>query len=234
MGCAFCFTARQGLGRNLTLRELTSQIEGAEKIAPVTGIVFMGMGEPLKNFENVTELCRHLMGRKRAPFSRRKITLSTSGIVPAIEKLSEAAPVRLAVSLNASNDSVRSQIMPVNVKWKIDELLSAAEGHAARTRMPVMLEYVLIKGLNDALEDAERLKLKVQGRPFQVNLIPFNEFPESPFRRPPPEQMKRFQHLLVSQGITATIRYSGGNDILAACGQLTGKFNAPTETHARN
>ena len=149
--------------------------------------------------------------------------ISTSGIVPALRKLADHAPVRLAVSLNASTDEVRSRLMPVNSKWGIRELLYAAEEHAMRVRMPVMLEYVLIRDLNDSLEDAERVRALTQGRPFQVNLIPFNEFLESDFRRPDALQIKRFQHHLVSQGITTTIRFSGGNDILAACGQLTGR-----------
>ena len=231
MGCGFCFTARQNLTRNLTEGEILGQISELSTEFPITNLVFMGMGEPLHNFDHVTGACRELLNRDHSPFSRRKILISTSGLVPGIRKLADQAPVRLAVSLNASNDETRSRLMPVNRKWGIEELLAAAEEHARRVRMPAMLEYVLIRDVNDLLEDAARLRVLAQDRPFQVNLIPFNEFSESEFKRPDAARIKAFQHHLVSQGITTTVRFSGGNDILAACGQLTGRAASGEQQH---
>lgn len=220
MSCDFCLTGEQGLKRNLSVAEILKQVDEARLQSPVTNIVFMGMGEPLHNFDAVTETCQRLL--KDYGFSRRKITISTSGIVPKIRELSTRTPVRLAVSLNAPDDELRSRLMPVNHKWGISELLQAAEHHAYAVKMPVMLEYILLQDINDSLAHAEALLRLIQNRPFQVNLIPFNEYPGARFKRPDPARIKAFQHALVSRAITTTVRQSGGPDILAACGQLSG------------
>jgi 23S rRNA (adenine2503-C2)-methyltransferase len=220
MGCSFCLTGKQGLTRNLTTAEILGQVEALEKEFPITNLVFMGMGEPLQNFDAVTETIRTLLSRPHRPFSKRKILVSTSGWVPAIDRLAQTTPVRLAISLSAPTDALRTPIMPINRKWGVDELLDAGERYARASKMKVMLEYVLLEGVNDHAEHAEELYRKIQGRPFQVNLIPLNEFKESAYRRPGFDSVKRFQHALVSRGVTATWRSSGGPDILAACGQL--------------
>jgi len=224
MGCSFCLTGKRGLTRNLTCDEILSQVETLEKEFTITNLVFMGMGEPLQNFDAVTGAIQKLLNRHHRPFSKRKILVSTSGWVPAIDKLAQTTPVRLALSLSAPEDALRTSLMPINRKWSVDELLAAGERYATISKMPVMLEYVLIAGVNDQPEHAEALYQKTQGRPFQVNLIPFNEFSESDFKRPAFADVKRFQHSLVSRGVTATWRSSGGPDILAACGQLAAQL----------
>lgn len=223
IGCKFCLTGKQGLTRNLSAQEIVSQVYGLPEPLPITNLVFMGMGEPLQNLDNVVQACRFFLeGAEGRRFSRRKILISTSGLVSGIDRLADKLQVRLAVSLNAPTDEKRSEIMPINRKWGMNSLLDSAGRYAALTRMPVMLEYVLLAGFNDALEDAEKLYPQIKDRPFQLNLIPFNEFPGSEWSRPAPDTIKRFQHYFVSRGITATVRASGGQDILAACGQLSG------------
>jgi 23S rRNA (adenine2503-C2)-methyltransferase len=222
MACDFCLTGKQGLVRNLTSAEIVAQIRELKKLKPITNIVFMGMGEPLHNLSEVIRAIEVL--KKEHGFSRRKILVSTSGIVPALNDLAQTG-VRLAISLNATTDELRDQIMPINRRFPIAELLEAAKKYSLTTRQPVMLEYVLLEGLNDSLADQERLFQLAQGWSCKVNLIPYNPFElvgvePSPYRRPSPERVKAFQHSLVSRGITATVRYSGGDDVNAACGQL--------------
>lgn len=225
MACDFCLTGKQGLIRNLTHSEILAQVDELKKIRPITNIVFMGMGEPLHNLSEVLLAIEAL--KKSRSFSRRKILVSTSGLVPALDALANTG-VRLAISLNATTDEVRNQIMPVNRKYPIAELIGAAKKYAQTVRQTVMLEYVLLAGLNDSLEDQERLFELAQGWDCKVNLIPFNSFSvnlpsgilNAPYVRPAPDRVKQFQHSLVSRGITATVRYSGGDDVSAACGQL--------------
>ena len=216
MTCDFCLTGKQGYTRNLTAQEIIGQVEGLNKISPIKNLVFMGMGEPLQNTANVIEAIEHFL---KHGFSRRKITVSTSGVASELPKLLRTR-VKLAVSLNATTDALRSQIMPINRKFAIEPLLTAAKHYADSSKQTVMLEYILLKGLNDSEADSERLITLATGWDCKVNLIPYNPFAGTPYLRPQAQEVKAFQHKLVSKGITATVRYSGGDDILAACGQL--------------
>ena len=216
MACDFCLTGKQGFTRNLSTEEIVAQVEGLRRLKPITNLVFMGMGEPLQNTENVTRAIECFL---KDGFSRRKITVSTSGLVHEFSKLAQTR-VRLAVSLNATTDALRSMIMPINRKFPIATLIAAAKEYAQISGQKVMLEYVLLKGLNDTDADMERLHELARGWACKVNLIPYNPFGGTPYLRPEASRVKAFQHYLVSRGVTATVRYSGGDDILAACGQL--------------
>lgn len=234
MKCDFCLTGKYGLKRNLTADEILLQLQTAEdylkKTQPesrITSIVFMGMGEPLHNIDHVTDAIGKLLHRSYMPFSRRKIMVSTSGLLPGMKKLSDSHRPRLAVSLNATTDALREQIMPVNKKYKIAELLEASKEYAVKSKMRVVLEYILFQGLNDTGLDLKRLIEIAKGPYFQVNLIPFNPWvtdtygvSKELFMRPDSTQVKAFQHGLITGGVRATVRYSGGEDVLAACGQL--------------
>jgi 23S rRNA (adenine2503-C2)-methyltransferase len=224
MACDFCLTGKQGLTRNLTPDEIIGQVEGLKLLQPIANLVFMGMGEPLHNLDHVTEAIQWLKSPRGLKFSRRKILVSTSGIVTALPRLADTG-VRLAISLNATTDELRSRIMPINRKHPIHELLAAGLEYGARVKQTVMLEYVLLRGLNDSVEDRERLFELAHGWDCKVNLIPYNPFllpgmAPGPYQRPEAADVKAFQHALVSRGVTATVRYSGGDDISAACGQL--------------
>jgi 23S rRNA (adenine2503-C2)-methyltransferase len=216
MACDFCLTGKQGYTRNLTADEIVGQVEGLKKLQPITNLVFMGMGEPLQNTANVVTAIERLL---KTGFSRRKITVSTSGVASDLPKLAKTR-VKLAVSLNATTDELRSQIMPINRKFPIQVLLDAAKVYAETSAQTVMLEYILLKGINDTAADADRLLALATGWNCKVNLIPYNPFDGTPYLRPEAAAVKAFQHSLVSRGLTATVRYSGGDDILAACGQL--------------
>ena len=216
MACDFCLTGKQGYTRNLSPAEIIGQVEGLNRLKPIKNLVFMGMGEPLQNTANVVTAIQYLL---KNGFSRRKITVSTSGVASEIIKLAKTR-VKLAVSLNATTDALRSELMPINRKFSIGTLLVASKEYAAISGQTVMLEYILLAGVNDRAEDAERLFNLASGWDCKVNLIPYNPFDGTPYLRPDPVSVKEFQHHLVSKGITATVRYSGGDDILAACGQL--------------
>ena len=219
MACDFCLTGKQGYVRNLSVSEIIGQVEGLNRIEPITNLVFMGMGEPLQNAKNVILAIEHFL---KSGFSRRKITVSTSGIVHELDNLATTR-VRLAVSLNATTNEFRTEIMPINKKYPIDVLIGAAKKYADSSAQTVMLEYILLKDKNHTLADADRLYELARGWDCKVNLIPYNEFQTTSFARPDAQEVKWFQHQLVSRGITATVRYSGGDDILAACGQLQQK-----------
>jgi len=219
MACDFCLTGKQGFLRHLTRDEIVAQVVELQKIKPVTNLVFMGMGEPLQNPANVISAIEYFLSPQGLKLSRRKITVSTSGVVTAFDALAKTG-VRLAISLNATTDKLRSQIMPINRKHPIAELIASSKRYAEAVRQTVMIEYILLHGLNDSSDDADRLLALAQGWDCKVNLIPYNPFDETPYRRPTPDAVKAFQHSLVSRGVTATVRYSGGDDILAACGQL--------------
>ncbi len=223
MACAFCLTGEQGLKRNLRVEEIIAQVVALRACAPIRNLVFMGMGEPLQNYRNLSSALEILLDPFGWAFSARDITVSTSGIVPTIERMIRDVskhPVRLALSLTSVDPERRSTLMPVNRRWGVEELLSVGERYAHASRKPVMLEIPVLRGWNDDLDHAHALLKRVESRPFQVNLIPFNAYPGSRFESPSPLAVKRIQNLLVSQGLTATIRASGGPDILAACGQL--------------
>lgn len=222
MGCGFCLTGKLGLKRNLNAYEIVDQIISVSKIIKpkkVTNIVFMGMGEPLANFENVVDSLWRITGFMK--ISPRKITLSTAGIVPKILEIPKAAPmVNLAISLNATTDSVRDYIMPINKKYPIKVLLDACRRFPLPPRRRITFEYVMLRDINDSDEDAYRLIYLLKGIPSKVNLIPFNPFESSEFKRPDDKRVLSFQEILLKGNITALIRKSKGQDILAACGQL--------------
>ena len=225
MACRFCLTGTMGLKRNLRPHEIVDQAISVNRmIGPrkITNIVFMGMGEPLANFDNVVfALWRITDWMKISP---RRITLSTSGIAAKIPELAIKAPkVRLAVSLNATTDAVRNSIMPVNRTYPLKALLDACRKFPLPARSSITFEYVLLKDVNNTREDANRLKNLLKGIPSKVNLIPFNPYPGSAFQRPDEKSVLEFQNILLKAHITAIIRKSKGQDIAAACGQLKAK-----------
>ena len=224
MGCKFCLTATMGLMRNLEVHEIVGQVLELSRETKITNIVFMGMGEPLHNLENVARACEILIAQEGLDFSKRKVTISTSGLVPAIRKLNTrlvgACRPNLAISLNASYDAQRESVMPVNKAFPIEELLNACREFELEPHRKLTFEYVLLGQLNDTLDDAERVRQLVQDIPCMVNLIPFNAHPASPFLRPTDQAIDGFHRYLMDRGVSAMIRHSRGRDILAACGQL--------------
>lgn len=233
MACKFCLTGVQGLDRHLEVHEIVTQIYELRRLAPITNIVFMGMGEPLHNIDNVAKACQILLDQDGLNFSKRKVTVSTSGLVPGIEALGQQVDVSLAISLNASTDEQRSQIMPVNKRWNLAALLEACRKYPLGPHRRITFEYVMLRDFNDSLEDAARVVRLLRGIPSKVNLIPFNEHPGSDFKRPSDPTVRQFQKYLMDRGFTATVRISRGRDILAACGQLRSIFGTArgTEKH---
>jgi 23S rRNA (adenine2503-C2)-methyltransferase len=233
MACKFCLTGVQGLDRHLQVHEIVTQVYELRRVAPITNIVFMGMGEPLHNFDNVAKACQILLDQDGLNFSKRKVTVSTSGLVPAIEQLGKTVDVSLAISLNGSNDEQRSAIMPVNKKWNIEALMKVCREYPLGPHRRITFEYVMLKDFNDSLEDAARVLKLIRGIPSKVNLIPFNEHPGAPYKRPSDDVVKAFQRYLVDRNVVATVRISRGRDILAACGQLRSIFGTArgTEKH---
>jgi len=232
LDCAFCATATLGFGRNLSAGEIVSQVYWATDIAGrrPTNLVFMGMGEPLHNFKEVTRAFSLLVHPWGAGFSPRRITVSTAGLVPAIRKLSALDPLpNLAISLNATTDAVRSQIMPVNNKWPISELLDAVRQYPLGHGRKITFEYVMLSGVNDSAEDADRLPRLIGKLPAMVNLIPWNPFAGPQFERPPVERILNFQERLLAAGIQVYVRTPRGDDIDAACGQLAARPKPETQ-----
>jgi 23S rRNA (adenine2503-C2)-methyltransferase len=226
MDCGFCATATLGYGRNLTAGEIVEQVYRATKLAGrrPTNLVFMGMGEPLHNFDNVTRALGLLQHPWGLNFSPRRITVSTVGLVPGIEKLGQLSPApNLAISLNATTDEVRDRIMPVNRKWPIAKLLEAARRFPLAHGRRVTFEYVLLAGVNDADADADRLVRLLRGIPCKVNLIPWNPFQGPQFERPSAERIRTFQERLRAAHMAVYIRTPRGDDIDAACGQLAAR-----------
>ncbi len=227
LGCRFCLTGTIGFKRNLLAHEIVDQVIAVQRLIKprrITNIVVMGMGEPLLNLENVSEALWRIT--KLIGISRRRITLSTAGIIPGIKKLPEIAPkVKLAVSLNATTDEVRSMLMPVNKRYPLSELLKALKDYPLEPRQRITFEYVLIKGVNDRPEDAQRLIKLLSGIPSKINLIPFNPHEGSGFEPPPEETIKKFMSLLENSPITVTLRRSRGRDISGACGQLKAEYS---------
>ncbi len=229
MGCAFCRTATMGLSRHLTAGEIVDQVhrvnaalsaEGAPGPRPLTNLVFMGMGEPLHNYDNLKRALDLLQDEDGPNFSHRHLTVSTSGLVPAMERLGQETEVKLAVSLNATTDAVRDRLMPVNRKYPLESLLDACRRFPTRQGRRVTFEYVLLKGVNDSLEDALRLARLLAGMEVKVNLIPYNENPGLPFEAVAAEQVAAFHAALVARHIAVITRKNRGRDIAAACGQL--------------
>ena len=223
-GCGFCLTGSGGLVRNLTSAEIVNQLYAAEKISsgrPVTNIVLMGTGEPLSNYDAVKTFIETATDRHGLGFSPKKITLSTCGLAPMIERLADDnVAVSLAVSLNATTNAMRDRVMPVNKAYPIERLMKALRYYGERTGRSVTIEYVLFQGLNDSDGDAARLGGLLEGIPCMINLLMFNPFPGSVFERPDEERVYAFRNLLLRNGHVAVVRNSMGRDISAACGQL--------------
>jgi 23S rRNA (adenine2503-C2)-methyltransferase len=233
LDCTFCLTGTMGLLRNLKAHEIVDQVlwvlRDLESGDPLTNVVLMGMGEPLANYREVTEALKRLTHPKMVGLSPRRITLSTSGLVPQIKRLGESGlNVNLAVSLNATTNAVRERLMPaVNKQYPLETLLQACRDYPLPPRRRIFFEYVLLKGVNDSEEDARRLLRLVKGLRCKVNLIPFNDYPGAPFGRPDDETVLCFQKILIEGHLTAFIRKSRGRDILAACGQLRTQLTTP-------
>lgn len=230
MGCTFCATATLGLMRNLTPSEIVGQVhaanlevrknENSETLRPITNLVFMGMGEPLHNFENLKAALEILKSQDGPNFSHRHITVSTVGLVPMIERFGAETDVKLAISLNATTDEQRSKTMPVNRKWNIEALMAACRKFPLRQGRRITFEYVLLLGVNDSDDDARRLGRLLEGIPAKVNLIPYNENAGLGFKTVAEARAEEFRELLAQQHVAAFVRKNRGRDIAAACGQL--------------
>ncbi|MGB7815672.1 MAG: 23S rRNA (adenine(2503)-C(2))-methyltransferase RlmN [Methylotenera sp.] len=236
--CTFCSTGRQGFNRNLSVSEIIGQLWLANKslrqadgydMLPageriISNVVMMGMGEPLTNYDNVVTAMQIMLDDSAYGLSRRRVTLSTSGIVPAMDRLKEDCPVALAVSLHAPNDALRDQIVPINKKYPLKELMAACERYLVKApRDFVTFEYVMLDGVNDTVEHAHQLLEVVKNVPCKFNLIPFNPFPNSGYETSKPSHIRVFRDILMQAGYVVTVRKTRGEDIDAACGQLAGK-----------
>ncbi|NOK35001.1 23S rRNA (adenine(2503)-C(2))-methyltransferase RlmN [Corallococcus exercitus] len=239
MACSFCMTGTLGLKRNLTPGEIVAQVhavnrevrqnEGLETLRPLTNLVFMGMGEPLHNFENLKTALSILQSEEGPNFSHRHITVSTVGLVPMIERFGQETDVKLAISLNASTDEQRSKTMPVNRKWNIAALLDACRKFPLRQGRRITFEYVLLKGFNDTDEDAHRLRELLRDIPAKVNLIPYNENPGLGFQTTGEQRAEEFRAILAEAHVAAYIRKNRGRDIAGACGQLANRDETAAE-----
>ena len=235
LDCSFCSTGKQGFQRDLTAAEIIGQVwlaidsydafqSGKGRV--VTNVVMMGMGEPLLNFDNVVAAMDLMMEDNAYGISKRRVTLSTSGVVPALDKLAGVSEASLAVSLHAPNDALRNQLVPINRKYPISVLLESARNYIdaqADKKRVVTIEYTLIAGVNDQREHAQELALLLKDYPCKINLIPFNTFDQSDYRRPSGNAVSRFWQVLVDAGYIVTVRTTRGDDIDAACGQLVGQ-----------
>lgn len=224
MGCRFCATAQLGLKRNLRASDIARQVLAAhdalEDGERMTNIVFMGMGEPLANYDAVVDAIEILTAEWGQSFSSRRITVSTVGLVPQMQRLVDETSVNIAVSLTATTNAVRDDLMPINRRYPLEELMAACRALPIGQRRRITFEYVLLAGVNDDDADADRLVRLLRGIRAKVNLIPFNAFPGSDFRPPLPHQVRSFQQRLLAANVSATVRLSRGPDIFAACGQL--------------
>ena len=233
LDCSFCATAQQGFNRNLTVAEiigqlwlaehtLRSEMEKDERV--ISNVVMMGMGEPLTNFNNVVQSMNLMMNDFCYGLSRRRVTLSTAGIVPALLRLKEQSPVSLAVSLHAANDSLRDQLVPINKKYPLNQLIAACREYVEDdNRRHITFEYVMLKDINDNPSHARDLVKLLKGISAKINLIPFNPFPQSHYQRSTPETIEIFRDILIKAGLVTITRKTRGDDIDAACGQLAGK-----------
>lgn len=241
LNCSFCSTGKQGFNRNLSVAEIIGQLWWANRQIgkdfdgkwPVTNVVMMGMGEPLLNFDNTVSALRLMLDDNAYGLSRRRVTLSTSGIVPAMDRLREECPVALAVSLHASNDNLRDVLVPINQKYPLRVLLAACQRYLERApRDFVTFEYVMLEGINDSVQQAHELVALVRDVPCKFNLIPFNPFPQTHYRRSKADAIAKFRDVLVQADIVTTVRKTRGDDIDAACGQLAGQVQDKTKrTH---
>jgi 23S rRNA (adenine2503-C2)-methyltransferase len=245
LDCAFCSTGKQGFNRNLTTGEIVGQLWFANRTlladgvtgpwieagrAPITNVVMMGMGEPLANFDAVVPALKAFLDDNAYGLSRRRVTLSTSGLVPLIDRLRDECPVALAVSLHAPDDALRDRIVPINRKHPLSQLMAACRRYLERApRDFVTFEYVMLDDVNDSLAHADALVRLVADVPCKLNLIPFNPFPGTEFRTSPRERILAFQQRLMDAGIVTTVRKTRGEDIDAACGQLAGRVQDRTK-----
>lgn len=228
LDCSFCSTARQGFNRNLSVAEIIGQLWVAVRELgddqPITNVVLMGMGEPLTNFDNVVAATNIMLDDLAYCRSKYRVTISTAGIVPAMDRLREVSEVSLAVSLHATTDELRDELMPVNQKYPITELLAACKRFVAGDkRRRVTFEYVMLDGVNDSDRQARQLVRLMQGVPAKINLIPFNPFPGAGYQCSSKERIDRFREILSAAGLTTVTRKTRGGDIDAACGQLVGR-----------
>ncbi len=244
LDCKFCSTGKQGFNSNLRTWEIVSQLRIAkremEKVYPereraITNVVMMGMGEPLFNCENVFDALNLMMEDLAYGLSKRRVTVSTSGVVPGIYAMAGVTDASLAISLHAPDDELRNQLVPINKKYPISELLAACRHYLATLgeKRTITVEYILLKGVNDKPDHAQQLARVLDGFPCKINLIPFNPFPGSGFHRPSSISVRAFQDRLVQKGYSATIRTTRGEDIQAACGQLVGQVNDKTRRSER-
>jgi 23S rRNA (adenine2503-C2)-methyltransferase len=245
LDCAFCSTGKQGFNRNLSMGEIIGQLWHADRALlaagvsapwveqgrhPITNVVMMGMGEPLANFDNVVAAMRLMLDDDAYGLSRRRVTLSTSGLVPAIDRLRDECPVALAVSLHAPTDALRDALVPINRKYPLRELLAACLRYIEKApRDFVTFEYVMLDGVNDSEVQARALAALVRDVPCKFNLIPFNPFPNTEFRTSPRARILAFQSVLQDAGLIATVRRTRGDEIDAACGQLAGQVQDRTK-----
>lgn len=230
MGCRFCLTGTFKLTRNLTCAEILGQVCAVKRKAEIRNIVFMGMGEPLANLENVVKAVKVITSPDGLQFSNRRVTVSTAGLVPGMDALGKEVIVNLAVSLNATTDEQRNLLMPINQKYTLAELMAACRRFPLPSRRMITIEYVLLKDVNDSLDDAKRLVKLIRGIPVKMNLIPFNEYEGCDFRTPGQDSIDRFHSYLLGRHITVITRASRGGDISAACGQLRGRLEKKAAT----
>jgi len=242
LNCAFCATGHQGFNRNLDVHEIIGQLWLANRVLArdatagraITNVVMMGMGEPLLNFDNVVAAMKIMLDDLGYGLSRRRVTLSTAGMVPMLERLREECPVSLAVSLHATNDALRNELVPLNRKYPIAELLDACRKYVeGDSRRRVTFEYVMLAGVNDSLEHARALVKLLDGVPAKVNLIPYNPFPQGRFQRSDQATIERFRDVLQRANLTTITRKTRGDDIDAACGQLAGRIQDRTPRSER-
>jgi 23S rRNA (adenine2503-C2)-methyltransferase len=241
LDCAFCSTGKQGFNRNLGTGEIIGQLWHANRALgrtraerPITNVVLMGMGEPMLNLDQVIPALRLMLDDNAYGLSRRRVTVSTSGVIPGMDRLRDECPVALAVSLHAPNDALRERLVPINRRYPIRELLAACNRYLEKApRDFITFEYVMLDGVNDSDAHARELAQLARRVRCKFNLIPFNPFPASGFRRSDPERTRRFAHVLQRAGLTVTTRKTRGEDISAACGQLAGDVADRTRRSAR-
>jgi 23S rRNA (adenine2503-C2)-methyltransferase len=236
LDCSFCSTAQQGFNRNLTAAEIIGQVWLAtrELGRPPTNVVLMGMGEPLANFDNVVRAMELMQEDLAYMISKVRVTISTSGIVPALERLAEVSNVSLAVSLHAPDNALRDQLVPINRKYPLEQLIPACKAYVSNDkRRKITWEYVMLDGVNDSIAHAKALIRLLEGVPSKVNLIPFNPFPGTAYKTSPADRVETFRQRLKRAGIMAMTRKTRGDDIDAACGQLVGKVNDRSRRHLK-
>jgi 23S rRNA (adenine2503-C2)-methyltransferase len=237
LDCAFCSTGKQGFNRNLSTAEIVGQLWLANRLLegerPVSNVVMMGMGEPLLNLDNVIPALRLMLDDNAYGLSRRRVTVSTSGVIPGMDRLRDECPVALAVSLHAPNDALRDELVPVNKKYPLKELLAACNRYLEKApRDFITMEYVMLDGVNDSDDHAHELVELAKRVRCKFNLIPFNPFPASGFGRSSPERIRRFAEIVQRAGLTVTTRKTRGDEIAAACGQLAGDVADRTRRQA--